>query len=347
MTTPEPIAPSELHNAIARKAADYCQRRHFWSWSEPDQAELDAWLAESFLHRAAYLRVEGTVARTGQLTALRPVKLDGSGPAAAKSRRRRFVFPLLAAASVALIVAIGIPLANYLMQPPIRTYSTDVGGRTLINFADNTQIELNTDTVVRFRMTSRRRTVWLDKGEAWFNVAHNAADPFTVFVGGHRITDLGTEFVVRRASNGLEVALLNGRATLNGEGAPTTMLVPGDDAVATQVTVSVTQKTPQALADELAWRRGVLVFRNTALSDVVHEFNRYNQTKLVITDPAVARMTLGGEFKANNLDHFLSLAQAVLGLRIEQQGNEILLVRDVGGAGRAAHANRSHRGNRE
>ena len=47
------------------------------------------------------------------------------------------------------------------------------------------------------------------------------------------------------------------------------MLKPGDDALATPVSLTVTRKTPQELANALAWRRGMLVFRNTRLADVV------------------------------------------------------------------------------
>jgi transmembrane sensor len=328
MKTFEPAMPWEADDAISQRAADYYQRRRFWEWSDADQAELDAWLAESFLHRAAYLRVEAIVARTQHLVALRPFEFGQGMPGGpGKTMYRRFVLPFLAAASVALFSALGIPFVSSLMQSPDRNFSTDVGGRTLVKFADGTQIELNTDTAMRFRMTGEERTVWLERGEAWFHVSHNAANPFTVVVGKHRVIDLGTEFLVRRGANDVEVALVNGRAMLNTEGTPATMLAPGDDAVATPVSVSVTRKTPQQLADELAWRRGVLVFRNTRLADVVREFNRYNAIKLVIADSSVAGVKISTDLKADDVESFVQLAEAVLNLRADREGNEILISR--------------------
>ena len=44
----------------------------------------------------------------------------------------------------------------------------------LVSFADGTRIELNTDTVLRARMTTSERTVWLDQGEAYFQVKHDS-----------------------------------------------------------------------------------------------------------------------------------------------------------------------------
>jgi transmembrane sensor len=333
MNTPGPARPSESHDAITERAADFFERRRFGGWSDTDQAEFDAWLAESTFHRVAYLRLEGTAAYTEHLAAVHTFKpIPKSIPIAPDSNkktvRRRFVLPLLAAASIVLAVALGIPLVNSLMQPPDRSFSTDLGDHTLLKFADGTEVDLNTDSAMHYRMTTVERTVWLERGEAWFRVSHNAANPFTVVVGKHRITDLGTEFLVRRGSDGMEVALLNGHAALSTEGAQTAMLKTGDDAVATPVSVSVTRKTPQELADELAWRQGLLVFRNTKLSDVVREFNRYNATKLVIADPSVAGETITANARTDDYESFLQFAEAELKLRADREGNNILISRE-------------------
>jgi transmembrane sensor len=328
MTAPDPVSPWEDDDAISQRASGFLERRRFGGWSDKDQAELDAWFAESTLHVVAYLRLEGAVARAEHLVAFSPREFGQRPPGGnGKVMQGWIVFPLLAAASIALFAALGIPFVNSLMQPPDRTYSTDVGGRTLLSFADQTQIELDTDTVLHFRMTGEERTVWLEKGQAWFHVSHNAANPFTVVVGRHRVTDLGTEFLVRRGSDEVEVALLNGRATLSTEGAQTATLTPGDEATATPVSMSVTRKTPQELADALAWRRGALVFRNTRLADVVREFNRYNTTKLVIADPSIAGVKIYAEIKTNHFDDLLGLVQTVLNLRVDREGNEILISR--------------------
>ena len=326
MTTQDPMAVSQMHEKIERRAADFFQRRRFWRWSEADQAEFSAWLAESDFHRVAYLRLEGGLARVATLAALRFPE-----PEARAGRRhyRWFAFGLLAAASVVLAVVLGMPFMRHLMEPPQRAFATNVGGRAHLKFADGTVVELNTSTVVRYRMTTDRRTVWLDSGEAYFRVAHNAADPFTVVAGGHRITDLGTEFAVRDGASGIDVTLVKGRAQLASEnpGTPVATLVPGDEAVATPKVTTITRRTGQQLSDQLAWRRGVLVFRNARLADAVREFNRYNETKLVIEDPAVADLKFSAEIKTDHFEDFLELAQAVLNLRVDREGNDILISR--------------------
>jgi transmembrane sensor len=315
-------------DAISERAADFLAWKRGGVWCDQDQAELDAWLAESTAHYIAWLRVEAIAARTHQLAPLLSLELNRI---AAVGKRafpyRRFLLPLLAAASIALVATLGTPFVANLLQPSDRTDSTDIGGRTLLSFSDHTQIELNTDTAVRLRMTTAERTVWLEKGEAWFHVSHDAAHPFTVIVGKHRITDLGTEFLVHRADDNVDVALLNGRAMLSTDGMQTATLSPGEEAIATPISLSVTRKTPLELANELAWRRGMLMFHDTPLSEVVQEFNRYNKTKLVIADPSVSNEKITASTRTDDYESFLELAENVLKLRVDREGSVILISR--------------------
>lgn len=328
MTGPDPVSHWEMGDAASERAADFFARRRFGAWSDQDQNELDAWLAESALHHVAWLRLEGAVARTAHLVAFDPREFgQAEHGRRASILRPRFVIPLLVAASVALIAALGAPFVVQWLTPPDRTFSTDIGGRTTLKFADGTEVELNTDTSMRFRMTTAERTVWLDKGEAWLHVAHDAAKPFTLIVGTHRVVDLGTEFVVRRDDQNVEVALLNGRAMLKTQGTATTMLAPGDDALATSESTSVRKMTPQDLADELAWRRGMLVFRNKSLADVARELNRYNATKLVIADASIAGIRISTSLRADDYEGFVRVAEMALNLRANREGNEILISR--------------------
>lgn len=330
MTDQAASGAPDAGEAIERQAAEFLQRRRFWNWTDADQVRLDAWLAESLAHRVAFLRLEAGAAQMERLAALRPSG-DARGLRFRAVFSRRFVWPVLIAASLAFAFVGRLPLLAHFLEPPDRSFATDVGGRALLRFGDGTEIELNTDSAVRYRMTTKDRIVWLDRGEAWFRVAHDAVHPFTVYVGRDRVTDLGTEFLVRHDAGAaeVEVALLKGRAELD---APNTagnaaMLAPGDDAIARATSTKITHRTPQELADEMAWRRGVLVFRNTALADVVREFNRYNTTRLVLVDPSIAGVKVSAELKTDHYEDFLQVAQSLLRLRIDREGNEILISR--------------------
>ncbi len=319
---------------LLQAAAEFWERRRFGSWNAADEAELTAWLDESTLHRVAYLRIEAIAARADAVAFARRPLGDGLVPKARRRfdlRRRpgRFVIPLLSIAAAFLLVELGTPFVMSWFAPSPRSVATDIGGRSLVRFADGTEFELNTDSAVHYLMTNRERTVWVDRGEVWFHVAHNPRLPFAAVVGNHRVTDLGTEFDVRRGADQIEVALINGKADLGITGTQTVALTPGDDAVATASAIKVTHRTSQALVEKLAWRKGTLVFRNERLGDVVRELNRYNTTRLVVTDPVIADERITTNLRADDLERFVTLTEAVLNLRVDRKGNEILFSRDT------------------
>ena len=75
----------------------------------------------------------------------------------------------------------------------------------------------------------------------------------------------------------------------------------------------------------LDWRDGLLVFRDTPLTDVAREFNRYNARKLVIADDTTGALRIGGSFRWDNQDGFVRLLEAGFPVRAEAGTDRILL----------------------
>jgi transmembrane sensor len=325
----EPDAPQEQGAmGVEQRAADWLVRqKDLEGWTASDRGEFEDWLAQSLSHRIAYVRLRSVWSHADRLAALRP-----SRPASLGSLAGRPILARIVAAAGAMAIVGAAAMAVVSWHTGEQTYATAVGGHEIVTLADSSRIELNTDTVVRAQVDAGgQRTVWLDHGEALFQIRHDAAHPFVVMAGNRRITDLGTEFTVRRDGARLEVALLKGRAFIdraNGnDSSSSALLTPGDVAVATANSMSVTKASAHALADSLGWRRGVVVFDHTALSDAVAEFNRYNRHKLVIADPAVGRVTIGGTFDVRNVEAFADIAKHAIGLHVVERGGESVISR--------------------
>ncbi|HEY5239062.1 MAG TPA: FecR domain-containing protein [Rhizomicrobium sp.] len=325
---------SARNNAIASNARDikahaaaFLEQRDCGDWAEADQAALAAWLAESSAHHIAYLRLSAAWARTERLVALRP-------PEGAPRTRapQRALWRRLAGSAVALlaVAALGVTGANFMLQPRERIYATALGGHQTVRLDDGSRIELNTNTTLRAAVNMRHRTVWLDGGEAFFQIAHDTGHPFIVMAGDHRVTVLGTKFLVRRDTNRLEVAVVEGRVRFDGADGRVSLqsayLTQGDVVVATSSVVSSPKQSEQALASELGWRRGVVVFDNTTLGEAAAEFNRYNQQKIVV-DTSVANLTIGGTFRTSDIKLFARVAKDILGLRVETRGDTDVISR--------------------
>lgn len=322
------MSDAHTNEIIEARAADWLARQQFESWNEADAKKLEAWLAESDNHTAAYWRLKAAFNRTDRLAALRRPMMQRRSHQA--SARRPWTLFYAAVAALA-VVAIGGGIWGYqALTPDGRTFATPIGGHMTVKLADGSVIELNTDTVLHTDFTPEKRAVQLVKGEAYFQVEHNAARPFTVTVGAHRIVDLGTKFFVRTSAKQLDVALVEGSARLESTDASAqtkpTVLMPGDFAVATATSIGVSRKKVHELADDLAWRSGMLVFHNARLVDAASEFNRYGDMKLVITD-SVSRLTINGAFPTNGADDFAGVAHEIFGLHVDRRGKDIVLSR--------------------
>jgi len=312
-------------NDVRAAAAEWLAKRDRGEWSKEDQKALDAWLAESWSHTVAYWRLDAAWNRTDRLGALRQQKIESAAP------KRAPVWPLVfrTAAALVLIAILGVAGTQFLHKqvPAIRNYATAIGGHETVRFADGSKIELNTDTAIRARMTTAGREIWLDRGEAYFEVKHDPAHPFVVYAAGRRITDPGTKFLVRRNAKTLEVALINGSVRVGEGRGASRLLKPGDVAVASAESRVITKRTQSEIANELSWRNGILVFDNAPLGEVAAELNRYNRQKIVVTDEDAAKLAVVGSFRTDDVQGFTDIVRAVFKLHVRNDGNQIVISR--------------------
>lgn len=310
--------------AIRIEAADWIlKQRMATNWTEQDQQALAAWQAQSTAHLLAYLRLEAAWKQTDRLAALR-------GPMRSPPTQARFSWHLIGRIStvLAFVAVAGVVGLNYLPGSHERIFSTGVGGHQRVTLADGSLVELNTNTTLRLAADGSARTAYLDKGEAYFRITHDAAHPFVVIAGSHRIIDVGTAFVVRREPKQLSVALLEGGARFDtpaDRSSQAIELKPGDEVVATAGKVIRRSEPLSSLTSELGWRRGNLIFNGATLAEAAAQFNRYNTTKLIIADPDTARLKINGTFAATNARAFIDATQIVLGLKLQNRNSDIVI----------------------
>lgn len=303
---------------IEGAAADWLARRDSGYWTEQEQQSLDAWLQASSAHRIAYLRLNSAWRRADSLsqcpetTPLRPAW-------------ERFS-PRRIAASLALVSAAALFAVFYSSPAPTQNYATAVGERRTLALSDGSRLTLNTGTRVRTEVDAGTRRVWIDGGEAYFDIAHDAAHPFVVQAGANRITVLGTRFVVRREGDMVKVAVVEGKVRVARAGQQAVLLA-NDTALADTRLITTSRQSPAQLEHLLSWREGRLVIDQLTLAQAAHEFNRYNRRQLLIADPALSGMVVGGSFAPENIDGFARLLQQGLGLRVESRDDKIIISR--------------------
>ena len=294
--------------------------------SDVEQRELDAWLGGDDRRAGALLRAEAALAYLDRGRAL--ARADGDfasdeQPSAPQLGRRGFL-----AASVAGLAAALIGYSALDNGPD--TIATALGEVRRVPLADGSIASVNTASRVAFAMQDTRRDVKLEEGEAWFQVAHDPAAPFTVEAGSVRVRAVGTAFSVRRVPGGAQVHVTEGRVEtwLAGSEALRQRVPAGASAFIDEASAT----PPRVVADEggaerqLAWRSGQLIFSGDTLADAAAEFNRYNKVKVRIADPQLAGERFVGRFRTNEPDAFAHAAATINGARIRTGNDEIVLL---------------------
>lgn len=234
------------------------------------------------------------------IQALTSDALQRNPPQQTKERRR---FALPAAFAVVVMASAAAFLTAGGLSP---SYQTRVGEQRLVPLSDGSDVRLNTDSKVRIRYRGAERRVILERGEAFFDVAHDPSRPFVVAADGARVRAVGTKFDVRRASSGVGVTLVEGSVLVRQDGRPgETHLAPNQQLTVTAQGISAPR--PTDAGDAASWTTGRLRFRNMPLSDAVAEVNRYSDRKLVLDAPAaLAAEPVTGEFDVGDTEAFVT-----------------------------------------
>ncbi|MBU1345432.1 MAG: FecR family protein [Alphaproteobacteria bacterium] len=307
---------------IDAQAAAWLARLHGPAEDEVRPA-LAAWLAEDGAHAAAFER-----ANEAWAILPRAARYDEEELNARSSSRRPRGLRLALAACLPLMLGLGVLWWSLVSAG---AYATRPGEQKVATLRDGSRIALNTDTQVDVQFDDGRRRIELDRGEAMFEVAHDAARPFVVVAGDTRVQAIGTVFIVRRTGEDVVVTLIKGKVVVShdsqrvqGRSPQPVMLRPGERL--TDPHDGLTRIEPESVEAATAWRRGQTIFRDTPLGSAVSDLNRYGGPPIVIDDPRVAALKVSGVFATNAAD-FAEAIAALHGLRVEKEGETLHIVR--------------------
>jgi transmembrane sensor len=201
-----------------------------------------------------------------------------------------------------------------------------------ITLPDGSIAHLNTRTDLRWLGRAGERRVALLVGEALFEVKHDPAKPFTVVLDASEIRVLGTRFNVRRRENAeVIVTVLDGTVQLLPEHASgstpawTRKLVANEQLVYNS-TGLVRDVYSSTRANAARWREGILEFQDEPLSNIIEDLGRYSDRKILVRDPRLAQLRLGGQLNVrNNINASLSFLEKLAPIAVHESGNTFVL----------------------
>lgn len=195
---------------------------------------------------------------------------------------------------------------------PVVTWTNYVAGNGDIDslqLPDGSQIALKAGTELRYR----EREVRLIKGEAFFKIAKNEQQRFSITVPNATILVLGTSFNVKTTGTYSDVAVWDGKVSVTGQQGPAVTLTAGNLAI-----VNSNNGIAQKPAGNYAWRCGWgnhdLSFSDQEVALVMQTVASYYHVDLKVTDKDILKSKITVRFNNVPLSEALLVLSEMLDL---------------------------------
>ena len=201
------------------------------------------------------------------------------------------------------------------------------GGEYVLTLADSTRVWVNSETVLRypnyFAGDERRVEV---TGEAYFEVAKDAAKPFIVEAGGVSVRVTGTEFNVMAYGNGnrVETTLVAGGVDVTA-GEDTLSIRPGMQAVFEKEGGRLSAREVNT-ASYTSWKEGIFDFSDLPLREIADQLERWYDVDVTFADPAAADIHFTGAVKkAKPLEFILDIIRTTRSIDFRVDGQHVVI----------------------
>jgi transmembrane sensor len=221
------------------------------------------------------------------------------------------------------VLAGGIALAGGVaMQAAAREHAeTGVGETRAVVLEDGTRVSLNTDTRISWRIKGATRSLWLERGEIALDVRAVTGPPLRLSANGARFDLKPGTFNARREPETVALLVLKGAADTENRPVQTGALA---QVIGRELAVAPAEAV--AIDRARSWQSGQLVFEGESLDFVVAEFNRYLDNKLVVADPRLSRIRLGGRFTNTDPSELLNALGASFGIHARRSESGTIML---------------------
>lgn len=352
MNDPRQSAADEA--SLAAEAARWAVRRDR-GLSSAEAIEFELWLAADPRHAAAMQRSGTAWSLLDRLPeSVAAPELAGALRQCARWRRLAWSLPVAAALVLGAFWMMRAP--GHAPGPEPAASMLLAAGPREVTLADGTLVRLNAGGEVREQFSAAERRVRLTRGEAHFTVTKDPQRPFLVLAGALQVRAIGTAFNVHLQAERIEVLVTEGEVGIAAESGRPLAAAPEPGAPAAEAPVAlqavslragerarlsaaesgagrpapdieVTRVAPAEIARALAWQESLLRLGGSTLAEIVEEFERRSGRRVVLADPALARLRVGGRFRADDLNGFAELLAAAFEVAVEREADGTLVLR--------------------
>lgn len=200
-------------------------------------------------------------------------------------------------------------------------YETARGQMLDVTLADGSSVHLNGATSLDVTLEDHRRSVTMQRGEAYFDVAHLPDRPFTVHAGGAATQVLGTAFNIDIAAGGVRLAVYRGKVRFGDAAAA--VIVPA--GWRTRFAEGRAQPPTRFDAAQKDWRDGWLDIDAMPLGDLVDALNRRGGPLIAPPPPSLRGLAVSGRFRLDSPQALLDAMGLAYGFRTARSDGQLRL----------------------
>ncbi|CAL1519692.1 FecR domain-containing protein [Chitinophaga sp. MM2321] len=207
------------------------------------------------------------------------------------------------------------------------TLTTPRGAQFRLTLPDGSIVWLNAASQIKFPTSFQgaERNVTLT-GEAYFEIAANAQQPFMVTANGVAVKVLGTHFNVMAYTDEpfVKTTLMQGSVKVCRE-KKEVLLAPGQAAIASYQRTDI-QVQQANTVEAVAWKNGYFVFNDENLESIMKKIVRYYDVEVVYkTD--ISHKNFGGSVaRFSSLTELLETLELTGDVHFNIEGNKVIVL---------------------
>lgn len=320
----------ELHS-IDWQAAQWVERMSRPVLDSDAAADFDRWILKDPRHVESYARMSA-LWQSGELEAAlddRSASLlpsnDDDVESVLDMRPQRLSWrrPVSAVAALCAVLSVGIAAPHLLVQKA--SYATGHGQTRTVALQDGSSIRMDAETQIAVRITPWSRDVALEKGEAFFDVAHERLRRFAVDAGGTRVSVLGTAFDVDRIDADTRVIQVYRGLVSVDAGLGRQWRLPAGSGL--ELSGEKVRSLTLGAAVRPDWMDGWLEANEMPVSQLVQKLNRVSERPIALADPALGELLVTGRFPIDDPEAVLDAIAAIHDLDWRSAGSHYVLDR--------------------
>lgn len=302
--------------------------------TDEDRRAFDAWRSADPRHAEAYEETLSIWEDVGELDDLKDLATAPELPRPRQPLRRMFVYGALAASVGLAVIVPAIIFAQPAWLLP-NVHATRTAETAQIALPDGSVADLAPKSKVRVAYSDDERRIYLQSGEAFFDVRKGDGRAFLVASGETEVRVTGTKFNVRQGPMGVTVSVAEGevevrrrapRSSVEENVAATERLSAGEQVAAPasgEGLTDVVEAPPSTIA---SWRAGRLTYKGAPLREFISDANRYSHLP-IIADESLLELPLVASLRTDQIDATIDGLPEILPLEVDRSRRDRIVLR--------------------